>query len=103
MLSGAYVAVRPRYRAFAPRQIADAAAIDRLGIRLDTYSRITTPTVLLVGARSPANLGARVEALSCSLPHAEKVVLPRQGHDANRRAPDEVTRIITALTDRVLP
>jgi hypothetical protein len=36
------------------------------------------------------------------MPHAEKVVLPRQGHGADQRAPGEVARVIETLADKVL-
>jgi hypothetical protein len=36
------------------------------------------------------------------VPHAEKVVLPRQGHGANQRAPGDVARVIETLAGTVL-
>ena len=94
------VAVSPRLRALAPRQISD---LDGVGPRLDVYARIETPTVLLGGERSPAHLGERLDALAAVMPHAEKVILARRDHSAHLRAPDEVARVIETLADRVLP
>ncbi len=94
------VAVIPRLRALAPRQISD---LDGVGLRLDVYARIETPTVLLGGERSPAHLGERLDALAAVMPHAEKVVLARRDHSAHLKAPDEVARVIETLADRVLP
>jgi pimeloyl-ACP methyl ester carboxylesterase len=94
------VAVSPRLRALAPRQLSD---LDGVGPRLDAYARIETPTVLLGGERSPAHLGERLDALAAVMPHAEKVVLARRDHSAHLRAPDEVARVIETLADRVLP
>ena len=94
------VAVSPRLRALAPRQISD---LDGVGPRLDVYARIETPTVLLGGERSPAHLGERLDALAAVMPHAEKVVLARRDHSAHLRAPDEVAHVIENLADRVLP
>ena len=94
------VAVIPRLRALAPRQISD---LDGVGPRLDVYARIETPTVLLGGERSPAHLGERLDALAAVMPHAEKVVLARRDHSAHLKAPDEVARVIETLADRVLP
>lgn len=94
------VAVSPRLRALAPRQISD---LDGVGPRLDVYARIETPTVLLGGERSPAHLGERLDALAAVMPHAEKVVLARRDHSAHLRAPDEVAHVIETLADRVLP
>ena len=94
------VAVSPRLRALAPRQISD---LDGVGPRLDVYARIEIPTVLLGGERSPAHLGERLDALAAVMPHAEKVVLARRDHSAHLRAPDEVAHVIETLADRVLP
>ena len=94
------VAVSPRLRALAPRQLSD---LDGVGPRLDAYARIETPTVLLGGERSPAHLGERLDALAAVMPHAEKVVLARRDHSAHLRAPDEVAHVIETLADRVLP
>jgi pimeloyl-ACP methyl ester carboxylesterase len=94
------VAVSPRLRALAPRQIGD---LDGVGPRLDVYARIETPTVLLGGERSPAHLGERLDALAAVMPHAEKVILARRDHSAHLRAPDEVAHVIETLADRVLP
>jgi pimeloyl-ACP methyl ester carboxylesterase len=101
-LAGTVMAVHPSWRALIPRQIDDAAAINQLGVRLDAYARIEVPVVLLGGERSPAHLGARLDALAGALPHAERVVLPRQGHGAHLRAPGDVARVIASLADRVL-
>ena len=94
------VAVSPRLRALAPRQISD---LDGVGPRLDVYARIETPTVLLGGERSPAHLRERLDALAAVMPHAEKVVLARRDRSAHLRAPDEVAHVIETLADRVLP
>ena len=45
------VAVTPKMRALAPRQLTD---LDGVGLRLASYARITIPVVLLGGERSPA-------------------------------------------------
>jgi pimeloyl-ACP methyl ester carboxylesterase len=93
------VTVLPRLRALAPRQITD---LDGVGLRLDAYARISTPTVLLGGERSPAHLGERLDALAAALPHAEKVVLAGRDHSAHLKAPGEVADVIEALAGRVL-
>ena len=36
------------------------------------------------------------------MPHAERVTLTGQGHDAQRRAPAAVAKVIDKLADRVL-
>jgi pimeloyl-ACP methyl ester carboxylesterase len=93
------VAVNPRMRALAPRQIGD---LDGLGPRLEVYARIDVPVVLLGGDRSPAHLGEALDALAAALPHARKVILPGRDHMAHMKAPGEVARVIADLTDAVL-
>jgi pimeloyl-ACP methyl ester carboxylesterase len=102
-LAGAVLGLLPRVRALAPRQIADLAAIDDLGVRLDAYADIRVPVLLLGGGRSPEHLQARTRALAEAIPGARTVVLPNQGHDANRRAPADVVAEIEGLAGAVLP
>jgi pimeloyl-ACP methyl ester carboxylesterase len=90
----------PKMRALAPRQIND---LDGVGLRLDAYARITTPTVLLGGERSPAHLGERLDALAAVIPHASKVILARRDHSAHLKAPGEVAQVIETLARAVLP
>jgi pimeloyl-ACP methyl ester carboxylesterase len=101
-LAGFFVAVYPRMRRFAARQIDEVVAIDLLGVRLNAYARIETPVVLLGGDRSPAHLGERLNALARVLPQVERVTLHGQGHSANDRAPDAVARVIANLADKAL-
>lgn len=89
----------PRMRALAPRQISD---LDGVGLRLDAYARISTPTVLLGGERSPAHLGERLDALAAAIPHASKVILARRDHSAHLKAPGDVARVIETLASAVL-
>ncbi|RDI66860.1 alpha/beta fold hydrolase [Nocardia pseudobrasiliensis] len=99
---GLLTALTPRHRRLVPCQINDLAAMDHLGPRLDTYARITVPTVLLGGDRSPARLTERVDAVAGVLPHAQRISLPRSDHGADVRHPDRVRRVIEDLADRVL-
>jgi pimeloyl-ACP methyl ester carboxylesterase len=94
VVAGAFIALNPRMRALAPRQIDDATAIDDLGNRLTAYHEIKVRTVLLGGDRSPAHLGARLDALADVLPNAQRVVMHRQGHGANVRSPGAVADLI---------
>jgi pimeloyl-ACP methyl ester carboxylesterase len=66
------------------------------------HAKITVPIVLLGGDRSPAHLGERLDALERTLPHAERVVLGRQGHAANVFTPGKLADVISELADRVL-
>jgi pimeloyl-ACP methyl ester carboxylesterase len=96
----AMVAVTPRLRALVPRQITD---LDGVGVRLDAYATISTPTVLLGAGRSPAHLARSLDALAAVMPNAEKIVLPRRDHLAQQKAPGEVADVIQALADKVIP
>jgi pimeloyl-ACP methyl ester carboxylesterase len=93
-------AVIPRLRSLAPRQITD---LDGLGLRLDVYAQIQTPTVLLGGERSPAHLGKSLDALAAVMPGSEKVILARRDHSAHLKAPGEVAHVIETLAGKVLP
>lgn len=88
------VAAFPRMRKLVPCQIEDAAAINRLGVRLDTYAHIDLPVVLLGGTRSPHHLVDRLTALAGVLPNASTVMLAGQGHSAHARAPQRVADVI---------
>jgi pimeloyl-ACP methyl ester carboxylesterase len=92
----------PRLRAFVPHQIDDAAAINQLGVRLDTYANIDVATILLGGDRSPTHLADRLDALANAMPQAEKIVLRGQGHAANQKAPAALTQVIESLGRKVL-
>src|SRR3954447_24107097 len=88
--------------AHAAGQIADDEALESLGIGIDRYAAIDVPVLLLGGERSPAHLRTKLDALAAVLPRAELVVLPKQGHVATVRAPDQVAAVITGFTYRVL-
>jgi pimeloyl-ACP methyl ester carboxylesterase len=93
------VAASPRLRGLVPRQTSDLGGV---GVRLDSYARISVPTVLLGAERSPAHLGQALGALAAVIPDAEHIVLAGRDHMAHRKAPGEVARIIEDLADRVL-
>jgi pimeloyl-ACP methyl ester carboxylesterase len=92
-------AVIPKMRSLAPRQVTD---LDGLGLRLDVYARIQTPTVLLGAERSPAHLRESLGALAGVMPRSEMTILARRDHSAHLKAPDEVARVIENLADKVL-
>lgn len=111
-LAGRVTAVIPRYRRLIPCQISDLEAMDRLGVRLDTYAKIELPVVMLGGEithnptmtnprKNPAHIGERLLAVKQAIPSAELVIMPGRGHNANLRAPQEVAGVIEALADNV--
>lgn len=101
-LIGHVLGLLPRFRDLARRQIDAVRAVDELGVRLDAYSGIELPIVLIGGERSPAHFGRRLDALAAALPHAERRTLRRQGHDGHSGDPDQVARIIREHAERVL-
>ncbi|MFN8593351.1 MAG: alpha/beta hydrolase [Thermomicrobiales bacterium] len=54
----------------------------------ERFRDLTTPTLLLLGGASPANVAAATHAVAAALPNAQTVVLPGQGHVAMDSAPD---------------
>jgi pimeloyl-ACP methyl ester carboxylesterase len=101
-LAGALTALVPHYRALVPAQIDDLEALDRLGVRLDVYARITVPTLLLGGDRGPAHLADRLDAIEHVMPHSERVVMRGRDHGADVKAAKQVARIIETFAHDVL-
>jgi pimeloyl-ACP methyl ester carboxylesterase len=82
-----------------PRQLDDNDAIDALGVRLDAYSKIDVPVLLMGGDKSPRHLTERLDTLEQALPRSRRVVLHGQGHMAEHKAPDRVARAIAKHLD----
>lgn len=68
---------------------------------LAAQPKITTPVLLITGARTTDTLRARSEALEAALPHVSSEVMPRQGHGANRDSPAELAGLIATFADDV--
>jgi pimeloyl-ACP methyl ester carboxylesterase len=101
-VAGSLVALIPAYRRLIPCQMDDLEAMERLGTRLDAYSGISVPTVIVGGDRSPRPLQQIVGAVANTIPGAKHVVLHGRGHDAHVRAPEQLARVIEAHADSVL-
>jgi hypothetical protein len=94
-VAGTALALLPRLRRLVPGQVADARALNDLGVRLDAYAGVDVPVVLVSGPRSPHHLRQREDALAAVLPHARIVALdPRQGHSANVQDPTGLARVV---------
>ncbi|MFI6923020.1 alpha/beta fold hydrolase [Nonomuraea spiralis] len=102
LLAALAVACHRPSRALVPHQVDDLLAIDALGDRMAAYAGIRVPVVLLGGERSPAHLGARLDALREAIPGARRVTLRREGHGAHLRASRAVADVIEAHADAVL-
>jgi pimeloyl-ACP methyl ester carboxylesterase len=92
--------VVPKYRRLVPSQLDSLEAMDRLGVRLDTYAKIEVPTVLLSGDRSQVNI-ERVDAIEGVMPQTERVVMHNRDHGADVKHPKQVTAVIQTLADKV--
>jgi pimeloyl-ACP methyl ester carboxylesterase len=101
-IAGSLVALIPAYRRLIPCQIDDLEAMERLDVRLNAYSAIRVPIVLVGGDRSPRPLQQIVAAVAHAIPGAKHVVLHSQGHDAHVRAPEQLARVIEAHADSVM-
>ena len=96
-LARVFITRDARLTSFVPRQMADTAAIDALGMRLDAYAGIETPTLLVGGDKSPKHLAARLDALQSVLPHVRREVIQGQGHGAHDAAPQVVADLIAGF------
>lgn len=101
-LSGRLTALVPRYRRLVPGQLDSFDALGRLGIRLDVYTGIQVPTVLLGGDRNPPEILDRLDALERAMPQAERVMMHGRDHGADLKHPRQVAGIIAAHADKVL-
>lgn len=70
-----------------PQIRADMTSLARYRVDPEHLRAVTTPTLLLTGARSPAFLEAGVELLARVLPDARRDVVPGAGHAMHIEAP----------------
>jgi hypothetical protein len=54
--------------------------------------------LLLGGDKSPAHLSERLDALRQALPHASRLTMHGQGHNAERTAPARVAEAVARFT-----
>ncbi|WP_223243455.1 hypothetical protein [Streptomyces sp. CBMA123] len=88
--------------AFAAAQIADDEAIDALGVGIERFAGLETPTTLIEGDQSPAHLRERLSDLAATLPNARVVTLAGQGHVAHVVAPAVLASAIRETAGQVL-
>lgn len=94
--------VQAAFSAYATAQIADDEAIDALGVGIDRFANLETPTTLIEGDLSPAHLRERLADLAATLPNARIVTLTGQGHIAHLTAPDALANAIRDMAEQVL-
>jgi pimeloyl-ACP methyl ester carboxylesterase len=100
-LAGELTALFPVYRSLIACQIDDLEVMERLGSRLDVYSKIPVPVALVGGERSPAHVKEIFTTVAGALPSAERVVLHGQGHNGHVRDPQQLSRIIETFVRKV--
>jgi len=59
--------------------------------------RIDVPVLLHGGDKSPAHLRERLDALRQALPHADRLTMHGQGHNAERTAPARVAEAVARV------
>jgi pimeloyl-ACP methyl ester carboxylesterase len=101
-LIGLLTTAIPRYRRLVACVADDLQAMVALGTRLDVYAQIGVPTVLLGGDRTPARIARPLDALEHAMTNAERVVMHKQDHGADLKAPKKVAKIIETFADKVL-
>ncbi|GHO55602.1 alpha/beta fold hydrolase [Ktedonobacter robiniae] len=99
--AGALTALVPAYRQLIPCQIDDLEAMERLGIRLDAYSKLKLPVAMVCGERSPDGNLEMVSAVADVLPRGERITLSRQGHACHVRDPQKLADVIENFAKRV--
>lgn len=93
---------RAAFARCAAAQITDNESIEALGIGVDRYRALTTPTTLVEGDLSPTHLRERAADLAAALPDARLLTLAGQGHIAHLTAPQTLIAAIREMAARVL-
>ena len=96
------VALIPAYRLLIPCQIDDLEAMERLGLRLDAYSKLNLPIAVVIGEKSPNSNKEMAAAIAGALPIVERKTLRGQGHACHTRDPEQLARVIETFAERVL-
>lgn len=94
-------ALIPAYRTLIPCQIDDLETMERLGLRLDAYSKLNLPIAIVSGEKSPDSNKEMAAAVAGALPMVERIILSRQGHGCHVRDPEQLARVIEAFADKV--
>jgi len=100
--AGELVALIPDFRTLIPCQIDDLEAMERLGMRLDAYSKLNLPVAIVSGEKSPDSNKEMAAAVAGALPMVERITLRGQGHSCHTRDPVQLARVIETFADRVL-
>lgn len=99
--AGTLAALVPAYRRLIPCQIDDLEALERLGVRLDAYSKLNLPVAMVGGERSPDSLKEMVAAVANALLRGERMQLRGQGHACHVRDPQKLADVIETFAKKV--
>ena len=99
--AGVLTALFPAYRRLIPCQVDDLEAMERLGVRLDAYSRLNLPVAMVCGERSPDCNKEMVAAVSDVLPGVERIPLSGQRHTCHVRDPKKLATVIETFAHKV--
>lgn len=99
--AGALTALVLAYRWLIPCQIDDLEAMERLGVRLDAYSRLNLPVAMVCGERSSDGSLEMVAAVADVLPRVERIDLRGQGHGCHVRDPQKLADVIETFAKKV--
>ena len=99
--AGALTALVPAYRQLIPCQIDDLEAMERLGIRLDAYSKLNLPVAMVCGERSPGVNKEMIAAVADVLPRVERIDLRGQGHGGHVRDPKQLADVMKTFAQKV--
>jgi pimeloyl-ACP methyl ester carboxylesterase len=99
--AGTLTALIPAYRRLIPCQIDDLEALERLGVRLDAYSKLHLPVAMVSGERSPDALKEMVAAVADALPQGERIELRGQGHACHVRDPQKLANVMETFAKTV--
>ena len=91
----------PKRLALIDTWARECREINRLSADASAYAAINVPTALLVGTTTSEYQRAGVDALAATMPHAEVIELPGQGHGALATAPTMVTDAVRSFLARV--
>jgi pimeloyl-ACP methyl ester carboxylesterase len=99
--AGALTALVPAYRKLIPCQVDDLEAMERLGVRLDAYSKLNLPVAMVCGERSPDINKEMAAAVANVLPRVERVTLSGQGHTCHVRDPQKLAEVMETFAKRI--
>jgi pimeloyl-ACP methyl ester carboxylesterase len=63
----------------------------------EELSKITTPTLIMVGAEDTATVPAKAERIHAQIPNSKLVIIPNAGHSSSVENPTFVTQQIESF------